>query len=142
MSEIFERVVAPLNAAQAITLWPQIETLLSPVILDEGLYLPVDILIAHLRNEMLIWVSWDGELNRVEAAMVTQIHVFPRKRVCGVPYIAGGGLKNWAKKFEEASEHYARSLGCTRMGGGFRKGWVRIGGYTEVGCMLKKDLSP
>ncbi len=89
---------------------------------------------------MQVWIAADIEAQKIEAAMVTQIHTYPRMKVCSVEYVRGTNMKNWAKSFAEVSEAFARSQGCKRMCGGHRRGWVKIAGYTEVGPMLFKNL--
>lgn len=136
-------IVCIVSPDQAISLWPQIESHLNPGLEEDGLYLPIDVLAAHLKNEMQIWVAWDEEKaahEAVDAAMVTQIYTFPRKKICAMRYVRGRNLKAWAKLFIAKSEEFARSQGCQEMGGGHRRGWIRMAGYKETGPMLKKVL--
>jgi hypothetical protein len=122
----------------AVLLWPQVEPLLRPALATtEGCYEPVDILAAILKGQMQLWISWnDG----VEAAMVTEIIAYPRRRGCRVFLIGGRNLKRWSEKFSAAVEAYARAQGCSFMEGGARLGWVRVGGYRNIGCVLIKEL--
>lgn len=129
-----------INQDQAIKLWPQIEHLIGPLLAQEGLYHPVDILAFHIRGEMLIWVAWDMVSPQIDAVMVTQIVRFPRKTICAVPYIAGRNMRRWARKLQEETEKYARAQGCAQMGGGYRKGWARVAGYEVTGVTLRKNL--
>ena len=129
--------VFDLSSENAIRLWPQIEPILKPVLAIEGHYEHTDVLTAHLSGAMKVWVSYaDG----VEAVMVTQVLTYPRKRVCHVPWIAGRNLKAWAREFRDKSETYAKAMGCARMTGAYRRGWVRVAGYVEAGALLYKDI--
>lgn len=138
--EVRQYLVGIITPNQAHQLWPQIEPLLAPLLAQEGLYIPLDIMACCIRGEMMIWVAWDGMSPEIDAAMVTQIVRFPRRSVCAILYIAGRNLRRWARQFEEETEKYARAQGCQQMGGGFRKGWARVAGYRVTGVTLRKDL--
>lgn len=134
-------IVVALDKTNVVLLWPQIEPLIKPLVESEGNYIPEDILAFHLRDEMLIFIAWNDIAKSVVAVMVTQIMKYPRRKICYVPYIAGENMSAWADDFTRIVEDYARKCGCNRMGGGFRKGWVRVAGYKDVGCILVKDLT-
>lgn len=129
---------------QAIALWPQIEAHLKPGCEEDGLYLPCDILVAHLKDEMQVWIAWDETKpphEAVDAAMVTQIYTFPRKRVCAMRYVRGRNMRAWVKDFIIKSEEFARSQGCAEMAAGHRRGWIRVAGYHTTGPQLRKVLT-
>jgi hypothetical protein len=133
-------VLGIITAEQAVALWPQIEKLLAPILAEEGCFLPIDVLSQHIRGEMLIWVAWDTKSPEIDAVMVTQILRFPRKIICGIPYICGKNMKAWEDRFIAESERHAKAAGASQMSGGFREGWVKVAGYKKVGCMLRKNL--
>lgn len=133
-----ELIVTDLTAEQAIALWPQISALLEPLLAEDGLYVATDILAEHLKGEKKIWVAWHG---KVLAVFVTQIVTYPRKRVLGIPYIAGSQMELWKDKFIEVSEAYAKAMGCHRIAGSQREGWVRVAGYQKHGVVLVKELT-
>lgn len=131
-------LVRDLSPAEIFDHWPQIESLIAPLLVEDGNYAPSDILRDHLAGKKKVWASIsDG---KIEAVMVTELHDYPRKRVCFVPWIAGTNLDNWADKFIAASEAYARGMGCKRMCGLNREGWVRVAGYSKAGALLYKDI--
>ena len=131
-------IVRDLSPAEIFDLWPQIEPLLTPLLVEDGNYVASDILRDHLAGKKKVWASLSN--GQIEAVMVTEIHDYPRKRVCFVPWIAGTNLDNWADKFIAASEAYARGMGCARMCGLNRDGWVRVAAYRKAGSLLYKDL--
>lgn len=133
-----ETIVSDLTAEQAIALWPQIEPLLSPLLREDGLYVSTDILAEHLKGEKKIWIAWQ---DKVLAVFVTQIVTYPRKRIMGIPYIAGSQMELWKDKFIEVSEAYAKAMGCHRIAGSQREGWVRVAGYEKRGVVLVKELT-
>ena len=130
--------VVALTAPQAQHLYPKIEPILTPVLAIEGTYLAVDVLAAHIRGEMTIWVSINND--DIEAVMVTAIVRHPRKAFCLIPWIAGKNLWGWAKQFDDLSMKYAKDAGCSAMRGALREGWVRVAGYTKFGAILHKDI--
>lgn len=135
-----ERLVTDVASHLVPHIWPKCEPHIKRA-LDRtcgGAYLPVDILIAVLKGEMRLWVSAVG--TECEAAMVTRIVDYPRKRTCNVFLIGGRNMSGWAEEFSQKVEAHARSLNCHAMEGGARQGWSRVAGYTVTGCVLVKEL--
>jgi hypothetical protein len=130
--------VAALTPDQAAHFWPTIGPLLAPLIDDEGLYRPTDILVQCIRGHALAWVAVRN--HDIIAAMITRIEAYPRKQVVVVPYIAGTGMRSWAALFLRELEAYAMAKGCTRLAGGMRRGWARVADFKEMGVVLWKDL--
>jgi hypothetical protein len=77
----------------------------------------------------------------VEAAIVSRIVAYPKRRVCQVPLIGGRRLREWLRPMQEMIEAYARQNGCTHMEGGGRLGWCKAAGYTNIGPVLMKELT-
>ena len=127
------------NKRNVLILWPQIEKWLAPLLKDEGCYAPEDILLYHLEGKMQIWAGCEGP--KVEIVIVSQILEYPLGKVCSFPYAAGENLVKWVPHYLRECEGFARASGCIRSKGGFRKGWVRVLGYREVGCLLVKELA-
>lgn len=122
-------------------LWPQVEPHIKKALkYAHGCYEPIDILIECLTGKSKLWISWNEESQSVEAAMITRINQYPRKRTCGVPFIGGRNLSGWKDKFMVAVEGYAKANHCSAMEGGSREGWARVAGYRNVGCVLVKEF--
>jgi hypothetical protein len=79
---------------------------------------------------MNLWVSTrDG---KVEAVAVTQVMVWPGRKLCGIPFVGGRHRRNWLK-FEADIIEFARSQGCVD-----RDGRVLLEGYdTRGGAWLR-----
>lgn len=99
-----------------------------------------DLLPLFAKGEAKLWISWDPDAHKVEAAMVTVVMDFPLGRECRVWLIGGRNMRAWADEFRTESEAYARAQGCTNMVSGGRKGWSRVGGYRDVGTVFLKPL--
>lgn len=129
-----------LSSEEAALRWPSIAALLTPLIVKDGCYHPLDIFAAQARGEMQIWVSLTTD-DDVEAAFVTRIADYPRARVCNVVFCAGRNMRSWVSDFERASSEFARAHGCQRMVATFRRGWTRVAQCREAGVIIVKDLT-
>jgi len=105
----------------------------------EGLYEPVDILAHHIKNEMHIWAAVDRETRAIEMVVVAQIQRYPRKAVLGCPYVGGRRLRECGRPFFDELIRFAKNSGCSRIAGGYRRGWIKVFGFREM-PMLWKDL--
>jgi hypothetical protein len=82
-----------------------------------GTHLFEDIVKAVVEGRMQLWPADD-------ACAVTEIIVFPRKKVLHV-FLAGGKLETIVD-MNDSAEVWARSLGCDGMSIAGRKGWVKV----------------
>lgn len=71
-----------------------------------------------------LW-AW-AENNKIIACAVTEILIFPTRKICSVLYVGGQGLKIWRKTAVNTVAEWAKKNGCTDMEGYVRKGWLRI----------------
>ena len=94
---------------------------------------------AYLLDEkMQLWIAIDGE--KILASMVTQIVVYPKKRVLRIIAIGGGDMHRWIS-FLPALEELALEQGCASIEVWGRKGWLKI--LDDYKCsyhVLSKDL--
>lgn len=125
---------------RAVLLWPQIESWIGPVIEDEGLYSPLDILQYHLEQQWFIFVGWNGLTQKVEMAIAARTIKYPLCKVVSFAYVGGKNVRAWVPFYLSVCEGWAKKAGCTKSMGGFRRGWVRLAGYREVGSKMVKDL--
>ncbi|WP_374576122.1 hypothetical protein [Phenylobacterium sp.] len=79
---------------------------------------------------------WAGR----QAAMVTEIHEYPRVRALHF-WLAGGDLAELRDHLRPMAEAWGRAQGCTRATIIGRKGWARALGYQEVATVCAKELS-
>lgn len=137
-----EYKVAALTPAQAAEAWPHIRTYIEEALKAGALaraYEPTDIL-AHVLTDpsWRLWIAIDGQA--IAAAIVTRIHQYDRCRTLNVLLVGGREMRLWLKQAMEATEQYARSIGCVAMEGGMRKGWAKVAGYKVASCVLIKEL--
>ena len=109
----------------------QVVPLLEPALARaSGRYEIGDIIALCLAEQMQLWVSvYRGT---VEAVCVTQINIFPRKKVLGIVFVGGGERDHWMP-FGEKIIAWGKEKGCTQVDAyDARHGaWGRITGWKE-----------
>lgn len=96
-----------------------------------GTHAFADIAAATYTGDMQLWPGPD-------AAMVTEIATFPRKKVVHV--IAAGGSMAGVKALQEQVAEWGKSIGCDMITATGRKGWTRVFDHTRVDVILSRDL--
>ena len=80
----------------------------------DGKFNLYDLIAWTLAGNMHLWVSMrDG---KIEAACIAQILRFPRKTICGLPFLGGKGMAHWLR-FENQMMEWAKSQGATEFEG-------------------------
>lgn len=79
---------------------------------------------------------WAGR----RAAMVTEVHEFPRMRVLHF-WLAGGDLAELRDEMRPLAEAWGREQGCTRATISGRRGWARALGYAPLAWTCAKELT-
>ncbi len=84
-----------------------------------------------------LWLEMD-EL--IESAAVTQIHVYPLKKVCTVMFAGGQNLEKFKTNIRRIEE-WAKAQGCDAVDVIGRKGWEKVlNGYKQIHTTLSKSL--
>lgn len=107
--------------------------------LDRGLgeWKAGDILGFLLSRDMQLWVAVnDGQ---IEAAGVTQIVTYPRKKVCDAVLCGGSGVRQWFENLATV-ENWARANGCEFIRAYGRRGWVRAVRWNAAQSIAIKEL--
>ncbi len=74
------------------------------------------------------------------SALVTEIHVYPRKKVCRI-WMAAGVFEELVRELLPAVEGWAREKGCQSVTVVGRPGWARVmKDYHQPHTMLEKEL--
>jgi len=75
-------------------------------------------------KDMQLWVAVvDGKL---EAAFLTQIVIFPRRKVFDILIVGGDKLGDWVAPSWGTFKDYAKSHECDGIRGFGREGWTRV----------------
>jgi len=122
---------------------PKIWSDIGPMLINavergDGNYELSDVFDLLLTNHFQLWVAMDGET--AQAAMVTQISTFPRKKVLTVMYLAGKHRKNWMH-FMDDIEKWAAIQGCVGLEAYARKGLLKwLPEWRRVCTVIRKDI--
>ena len=121
------------------TVWESVAPLLQKAV-DKGQhdYSLEDIKSCLLNRDMQLWV-WVEE-NKIIACCITSVVIYPQRKICQLPYIAGAGLKQWLQH-EDTIITWAKAQGCTKLEGFDRGGWLRVlKTWYKVWVTIRKDI--
>jgi hypothetical protein len=111
--------------------WTIIGPLLHKATSRNGCYEPLDLLQMAMAGQAGIWVcEVDGF---IEAAVVTRVTVFPRRRILEMMAVGGSGMRHWIEPLRTAMRAHAREIGCSHIASVARPGWLRAWGATPTG---------
>jgi hypothetical protein len=124
-------------------IWPLIEGRIEEACLtSRGKEKAFDIRRSAHHGEKQIWVVWDEEAKDVLAAVVTELVIYPRKKVCHIQICVGEERERW-QHHTRIIEDWAREKGCRGMSLVARPGWSRVlrkFGYETTHHMVEKDF--
>ena len=105
-------------------IWEEVAPLLERVKEhSEGEAEPDDFLEPLTHGDMQLWIATDGGV--MHSAMITQIVVYPQKKILRVISIAGSDFKR-LYEFNDMVESFAIKTGCSGMELWGRKGWKKL----------------
>lgn len=91
-----------------------------------------------MSKDMQLWVVMES--NRILAAGVTAVHVYPLKKVCCVSFLGGEDMGLWKHTIEKI-EQVASEWGCDYVEVMGRKGWAKVlPKYEQTSITLRKKL--
>jgi hypothetical protein len=127
-----------IDPAHVRLVWPKVSDLIKKAMLraDLGSFGVVET--AVLCGNNLLWLAWDD--NEIAAAVVTEIGLTDRRKVCSIVACGGRDLDRWLGLISEI-EAYAKAEGCsaTRIMG--RNGWERkLPAYRPFRVVLERTL--
>ena len=103
----------------------------------DGNYAIEDIQDELSERNMQLWAWLDGDT--IKAACVTQINMFPRRKVCVILLAGGECMVDWLEC--GTINEWAKENGCQFVECTGRKGWKRaLKGWREVGITLRKEI--
>jgi hypothetical protein len=132
--------IPPENVDQV---WPLIEERIEEACLtSRGKEKAFDIRRSAHHGEKQIWVVWDEETKDALAAVVTELVIYPRKKVCHIQICIGEERERWQHHIR-IIENWAREKGCRGMSLVARPGWSRVlkqFGYDTTHHLVEKDF--
>lgn len=119
-------------------IWVEVEPFIESALeYSDGKYSASDIRTALICREMQLWV-YAGE--KIEAVAVTQLQVFPKKRVCFFVIVAGRHARNWLSE-EKLILNWAKAHGCNSIEAFARPGWTKlVKDYQPIHVVLRKKI--
>lgn len=115
-----------IHTSQLDDVWPQVEGWVHAAVLKSQHDYTVQDIKEFIRNRsMQLWVWYEGD--EIVACLVSTIIVFPRRKVCSLPFIGGRAMRKWlTSEVEEIVAQWAREQGCSQFEGYCRDGWLRL----------------
>lgn len=99
-----------------------------------GAYEPIDLLRGAFAGQFGIWIcEVDGG---IEAAVVTEIRQYPRRRVLDVIFGGGSNMQKWIDKLVQTIDRHAREAGCEAVVCIGRPGWLKAWGAEPTGNII------
>ena len=115
------QIVQPEDVAY---IWEEVAPLLDRVKEHtEGELETDDFLEPLTHGDMQLWISTDGGV--MHSAMITQIVIYPQKKVLRIISLAGSDFKK-LYDFKDMVESFAIKTGCSSLELWGRKGWKRL----------------
>jgi hypothetical protein len=125
----------------AATVWKDVAPLLQKAIDKSQKDWSIDNILYHLQERnMQLWV-WTEDY-KIVAACVSQVIIYPNKKVCQLPFIAGKMMRNWLDCEQEVTK-WAKEQGCTQLEGFCRDGWLRVlmpRNWFKCWITMRKDI--
>src|SRR3990167_9338856 len=102
-----------------LDIWHEVRTSINKGLKEgDGNFEEIDILSLLVSGQMVLWRCG-------ESALVCQIIVFPRKRICHVLVLGGEDMSLWMPHVGQL-ELWAKSMGCHRIEELGRQGWTKV----------------
>jgi len=117
-------------------IWQDVEPLLKKSLDDN--YRTRDILDGLIQNRFQLFISWE---DGVECAVVTEVAVYPQKRILRYVLAGGSNMDNWLEPIQKKIEDFATNNYCQAIEVAGRKGWLRkLKGFKQKIYIMSKEL--
>ena len=124
-------------------IFPEIELYLDRLVpTTNGRYSKVDILHDMLTARESLWVIVAEDDKTIIGIILTEITIYPRKRMLSIQYAAGDQLDEWMEEALRTLENWAVDNDCTGMEITGRRGWVKklkLHKWEEEFVVVKKE---
>ena len=119
--------------------WNEVETLIAKGLeYSDGKYETWDIFTLIESKQMQLWIITEGE--KIIACGVTQIVIYPQKKVCLIVLVSGKDFDRWEHFIKEIRD-WARSINCQTIETYGRPGWKKkLKDWTEIHNVLRINI--
>ena len=132
--------IVPCHPDHLPVVWPIVEPwLVKALTYGPDLYGPEDIKERIAEKLFVLWIAiLDGE---IIGFCIVSVVKYPRATVGDVHWTGGAQHKGrlWLGEMFEVLKSWARNSGCTKLGGGGRRGWIEKFGIKEHGVMFEME---
>lgn len=102
--------------------WPLVEPFVARGLeYADGKFTTDDIREALKTRDMQLWIA-----NTLDSIGITQVVIYPRKKVCLVVMVAGSYLDRWVDEMETTFVAWAKERGCHSIEAFCRPGWEKV----------------
>lgn len=133
-------LIAPHDLSSVINMvYPKIEAATSYSV---GKYHGADIVRQLAAGSMQLWLAYDDENDKLDGLAITEIAVYPQRKICRFLCATGENYKDWFHHMEEM-EKWGEKMGCTGFQAECRPGWERPLkeiGYSKSHIIMNKEL--
>jgi len=134
--------IVPVHPTKLDLAWPTVEPWIQEALkYGPQLYTTDSIKKLLIEKKMFLWVAiTDGK--DIIGTGITSISDYPLARVLDIHWIGSPKGKGvlWLRQFFKIMKEWAKQNDCTKLGGGGRRGWVKMFGFKEVGVMIEYNL--
>ena len=100
-----------------------------------GRYTSDDIYDCIAEHDYQMWVAFDADQNDFKGLVVTNIAIYPKRKLLAMQFCGGRDLEQWKEPMLKLLKHFARDTGCDGIESTGRVGWAKIfknDGYQQI----------
>jgi len=120
-------MISGVNAEDINAIWPTIEHLVQKPLTKtkSDIYYDTDDIKNYIKSrDMQLWVAIDN--NKIIAIFVTQVLIFPKRKVFDIFLVGGSGMNKWITTAWRTFKAYATEQHCDGIRGFGREGWTKV----------------
>lgn len=135
--------VVPVVSGYVKQMWPHVADTVHDVVSRDSTMWDAETVHKRLLSEdMQLWLAVCN--GAIAIVVVTEIFETSSGKTCGLPIVGGTHMDVCIETVLDVIEGWARDMGCTRLEGVGRKGWVRVlapFGWREKSVIIEKALT-
>lgn len=89
-----------------------------------GRYTCDDIYDSLKEHDYQLWVAY--EAGKIKGAVVTNIMVYPKRKLLCMSFCGGEDLKSWKGPMLQLLQKFAKDMGCDGLEATARSGWAKV----------------
>lgn len=134
-------MIYPILSHDAPAIWPEVSDYVTRALRLTLGQINADTVLEKIKTQdMQLWVIAESA---ILGAMVTEILIYPNRKILRVVTLGGEGWDNWGSEIVETLDSYAKYVGATGIEFVGRKGWSKKlaqHGYSTRCAYFQKEL--